>query len=120
MVSWVLHNYPDLKKDLQLGGQLDSILPPLENLCDFCCHVSLHWVAPVSGCAEPIFTSTIPRDHGGGPGEHTDGRHKELSIQIASVPAARQPSTLLTRVSHHRQGRAGQISFQYFEDTLQV
>ena len=37
-----------------------------------------------------------------GDGEHTDGRHKELSIQIASVPAARHGSTLLRRVSRHQ------------------
>ena len=65
------------------------------------------WVAPVSGCAAvPIFTGSIPGDVGGGPGEHTDGRHKELSIQIASVPAGSQASTLLTRVSHnHKEGQ---------------
>ena len=69
--------------------------------CDWCYHVATLWPAPVSGCAVPIFTIGIPGDVVGD-GEHTDGRHKELSIQIASVPAARHGSTLLRRVSRHQ------------------
>ena len=83
-VPWTLPEHLDLAKQLHLG---DNLIPFCFLLRTRLTDVAMcQWVGwPLSVGAVPIFTGSIPGDVGGGRRAHRR-RHKELSIQIASVP----------------------------------
>ena len=99
-----------LGKAASLGRQLDSILLPLENSSDWCCHVSVGRVAPVSGCGAHIYQEH-PRGRWWGTESTQTAPQRALHSNCICSAARQACSTLVIKGSATttRQGIGGTL-----------